>query len=100
VDGGYATVAGVASVSFVSFWGSETSKRLGGDKKDGDERHLEQRNKKTSVVVDVVTTSVETGGRLRRRRAPGGHCGDGAESAVGAGNAGAPRLSSRWLHSE
>lgn len=67
------------SVSVVSFLGPKTRRRLRGDKKDGDSRHLEQGNKKTSVAVDVVTTSVETGGAGRR-------------AGSGAGQAGAQRL--------
>jgi hypothetical protein len=84
VEGGYATVVGIVSISFVSFLGPKTRRRLGGDKKNGDVGHPEQGNKKTSVV----TTSVETGGRLG---APGGHCGNGA-GTTGAGHAGAQRL--------
>jgi hypothetical protein len=41
----------------------KTRRRHRGDKKDDDVGHLEQGNKKTSVVVDVVTTSVGGAGR-------------------------------------
>jgi hypothetical protein len=67
----YATLADISAISCVCFLGPKTQRRLHGDWKDGDARHLEKRKKKTSDVVDAVTTSVETGGRSWRRKSDG-----------------------------